>query len=40
MVSGYERSPDYGDPEPLGWGSALVVVGYFAIIAWMLWQAL
>jgi len=37
MPSGYERSPDYGGPEPTRWGVVLVVMVIAAIGAMMWW---
>jgi hypothetical protein len=41
MVSGYEKSPDYGDPDPKPWDwrtwlVALAFWGFIALVAWRL----
>jgi hypothetical protein len=36
-MSGYEKSPDYGGPEPTWWGMTLWVVGMIAAIAVLVW---
>lgn len=38
MPSGYEKSKDYGDPDPLGWGTVVGVLGFVAVIAWLFWR--
>jgi hypothetical protein len=41
MPSGYEKSPDYGGPEPTWWGAIIEVVVILAIlglIAFALWR--
>jgi hypothetical protein len=39
MPSGYEKSPDYGGPEPTRWGIlavALVILGLGTLLVWRL----
>jgi len=33
MPSGYEKSPDYGGPEPTWWGIVVLVCGIVAGLA-------
>jgi hypothetical protein len=39
MPSGYERSPDYGGPEPTWRGIILGVIAFIAVVALVLLYA-
>lgn len=39
MVSGWEKSPDYGTPEPPPWFWILIAVVLIAIIGGVIWIA-
>lgn len=39
MPSGYEKSPDYGGPEPTWWGVTLGVLAFIAVAALVLLYA-
>jgi hypothetical protein len=38
-MTGYEKSPDYGSPpkRPVSWVRLALVVGYVAMMVWLLW---
>jgi hypothetical protein len=36
MVSGYEKSPDYGNPPPPGLRGWLIAIAFFAMVAWVI----
>jgi len=37
VPSGYEQSPDYGGPPPTRWGTALGILAFLAVVAWLFW---